>query len=397
VKKLVRSLLERGGLEVHRRNWNLHRDAFVRLRPEGTPRGRVLLGYIIDPFLQDDGRVPTSHTHYWESVQMARTFLDLGYAVDAISYRNDQFVPEDDYAVYFAARTNFQRIAELLNEECIKVAHLDMAHWLFNNSAVLNRALDLQRRRGITLGDHRRMQEENLAIEYADCATVLGNDFTLSTYEYAGKPLYRLPVPSCSEYESPRGKDFQLCRNRYLWFGSTGLLHKGLGLALEAFAGMPEYHLTVCGPVDREPQFKRAYRAELYEAPNIETVGWTDVEGSKFREIIRSCAGLVYPSSSEGMSGSVVTCMQAGLIPLVSYQSGVDVEPRFGRILDDCTVDGIRAAVRSLSARSPGDLEGMACAAWDEARQRYTRAEYARRFREVVAHVLERYAPGAIH
>ena len=38
------------------------------------------------------------------------------------------------------------------------------------------------------------------------------------------------------------------------------MVHKGLDLVLEAFAGMPEYHLTVCGPVAKEKDFEREKR-----------------------------------------------------------------------------------------------------------------------------------------
>jgi hypothetical protein len=47
------------------------------------------------------------------------------------------------------------------------------------------------------------------------------------------------------------------------------MVHKGLDLVLEAFADMPEYHLTVCGPIQKEQDFERAYYRELYQVPNI--------------------------------------------------------------------------------------------------------------------------------
>ena len=66
----------------------------IRLEAEGTRRGRALVSFWIDPFLLDKGQpIPISHTHYWESGQLARTWAELGYDVDVIHWTNDRFVP----------------------------------------------------------------------------------------------------------------------------------------------------------------------------------------------------------------------------------------------------------------------------------------------------------------
>src|SRR5258708_20648663 len=174
------------------------------------------------------------------------------------------------------------------------------------------------------------------AIEFAHCGTVLGNQFTLDTVRYAHKPLYPVPIIPCGCYGWPEGKDCDSCRNRFLWFGSGGVVRKGLDLVLEAFAEMPDYHLTVCGPVHADEDFEQAYHEELYDTPNIETIGWIDIDGPKFRDICMNSVAMIYPSSAEGQCGGVITCMHAGLIPVISYGSGVDGYD-FGSILPDCS------------------------------------------------------------
>ena len=69
-------------------------------------------------------------------------------------------------------------------------------------------------------------------------------------------------------------------------------MHKGLDLVLEAFAGMPDHHLYVCGPLQQEKDFVKAFYTELYETPNIHAVGWVDLEGPEFLEIVNKCVGL---------------------------------------------------------------------------------------------------------
>ena len=308
---------------------------FITLKPAKPSRGNVLLCYNNAAFFLKPGQpVPNDHTNKWESLQIAKTFLDLGYQVDVTGENNDRFVPAKHYSFFVGNRINFDRIADSLNKDCVKILHIDTAHWLFHNTSEHQRLLALQERRGFTLPTRRSMKP-NLAIEHADYATILGNEFTISTYRYANKPLYRLPISAAALYPWPEDKDFEQTRKHFLWFGSTGFVHKGLDLVLEAFADMADYDLTICGPIDNEKDFESAYYTELYKTPNIHTVGWIDISSSRFLEITRNCIGVVYPSCSEGQCGGVVTCMHAGLIPIISYESGVDVDRRIWRDLKE--------------------------------------------------------------
>lgn len=382
MKKIAKKILAKLDIEITRPD-----RRFVSLKRGNGCQGNALLSYIIDPFLLKNGEpVSSTHTHYWESLQIARTLLNLGYHVDVIHYSNKTFIPRKKYSVFIGARTNFQRITQLLNKDCVKIVHLDTAHWLFNGCAEYRRCLDLQQRRGITLKSFRGV-EPNWAIEYADYATILGNQFTISTYSYAQKPIYRIPISTCGVYPWSEDKDYEVCRKSFLWFGGPGLVHKGLDLVLDAFAEMPDHHLTVCGPLQKEKDFRGAFYEELYQTPNIHTIGWIDVNSSEFTEVINKCVGLIYPSCSEGGGGSVINCIHAGLIPIVSYESSVDVND-FGLVLKDCSVAEIKNSVRTLSSLSTEELKRMSRKAWEFARANHTRERFAEEYRKFVEKII---------
>jgi len=123
----------------------------VTLRPPEPPRGNVLLSYILDAFfLQPDDPTLLKHTHYWETRQIAQTWLDLGYEVDAIHWKNQHFVPRKRYDFFIDVRMNLERIGPLLNPDCVKIMHIETAHWLFHMTAQHQRLLDVQRRRQTT-------------------------------------------------------------------------------------------------------------------------------------------------------------------------------------------------------------------------------------------------------
>lgn len=380
LKAFVRVL----GLDI-RRDTPRFNPRCVTLSPVSVPKGRILLSYILDPFLVKPGQsISTSHTHHGESVLIAEAWRKHGYSVDVIDYRNHEFIPRKHYAFFVSARTNLELIAKRLNSDCIKIAHLDTSHFAFNNRATYGRLLATQERRGACLPESVRLVEPNRAIEHADYGVILGNAVTAATYQYANKPLFTLNVPSAVDRTPPGNKDFSICRNHFLWFGSGGMVHKGLDITLEAFSGMPDVRLTICGPVAAEKEFERAYRAELYETSNIRTVGWVDVAGAEFARIVNECVAIVYPSCAEGQAGSVVTCLHAGLLPIATRETGLDVHD-FGWLLPDISVEGIRRSVRAVAAMPSTELDARRRRAWDYAVAHHGHGAYVRRYAEIIA------------
>jgi hypothetical protein len=386
---LLRRAMRVVGLEISRYRPEFDPRCVSLAETPGTQfKGNVLLSYILAPFLLKPGQpVSTTHNHHLESVLIARTFQDLGYAVDIIDYRNHEFVPAKNYAFFVSARTHLETIARRLNEDCIKIAHLDTAHFLFNNAAAYARALALQQRRGVT-STSIRVVEHNLAIEYCDYASVLGGKFCMDTYRYAGKPMFRLPVPTIRTYPLNQDKNFEACRNHFIWLGSVGLVHKGLDLTLEAFAQTPNLELTVCGRLDWEKDFTRVYHSELYETSNIHPMGWVDVAGPQFLDLADRCIAVVFPSCSESESCSVLTCMQAGLIPIVTYEAGIDVQD-FGILLKDASVGEIQGAIERLAKLPASHLKEMSRKAWEYTRDNHDPDRYVETYRAMISQILK--------
>jgi glycosyltransferase involved in cell wall biosynthesis len=356
-------------------------------------KGNVLIAYVLDPFLRKEGEpLSCSHTHHYESLLIARALLDLGYNVDVIDYNNRHYLPVKRYAFLISARTYLEEISSRLNPDCTIIAHLDTSHYIVNNLAVYSRVLALRERRGIACPSI-RLIEHNRAIEFSDYGIVLGNEVTMNTYRYAGARLFPINVPSPLVFPFP-DKNYGECRNHYLWFGSSGFVHKGLDLVLEAFCKMPDLHLHICGPVQDDPEFCDAFRSELFHTPNIHTIGWIDVSTPEFQEIARKVVALVYPSCAEGQAGSVVLCLHAGIIPMVSRESGLDIED-FGVMLNDCAVDEITERVRKLSTLDDDVLEQMTKGAWNHARGMHVGDKYAAGYRSIITEIMDDIAKDA--
>jgi hypothetical protein len=389
IKDKVKKTLDDIGVEVQFPGFGIQSKTFINMKPEGEIYGNALLALIIEPFLlNEDQKVSSKHTNEQESLEIANVFLELGFEVDIISKLRQKFTPEKEYTFYVNHRTNFETHSELLNEDCIKIVHLDVSHWLFSNFSALTRAFELRERRKIALSSFRHITE-NKAIELCDYATMLGNDYTMGTYRYAGKKIYRTSLPTYTTYNWPESKDFDACKNRFLWFGSSGFVHKGLDLVLEIFSRSPHLQLTVCGPVDEDAEFRNAYNKELYETPNIATLGWVDVASPRFVEVANSHAAIVFPSCAEGSNGGVITCMQAGLIPIASVQSGVDVDPSYGFLLETSGMDEIKSSIDSVSNMDAVTLKEMAYKAWSYARENNTITAFHDDFKHAIVDIIE--------
>jgi len=143
---------------------------------------------------------------------------------------------------------------------------------------------------------------------------------------YDGR-VYSLPAPF---YKTQNGEDIIAHRDssskkHYLWFGSSGLIHKGLDLCLDYFSKNQNIYLHICGPIENEKDFVNVYRRELFESPNIKVHGFVDIASEKFKNILSMCSFVIFPSCSEGGSPSVLTAIgNGGLIPIITRETTIE-------------------------------------------------------------------------
>jgi hypothetical protein len=102
------------------------------------------------------------------------------------------------------------------------------------------------------------------------------------------------------------------------------------------------------------------------------------------RRILDRCFCLVVPSAAEGMSTSVLTCLQIGLYPIVSRENGVTLPPGHGIVLDDCEPESIRDAISRVYTMSSDTLRVQIETIQNEALLLYCRENYLRQMRSHV-------------
>ena len=79
----------------------------------------------------------------------------------------------------------------------------------------------------------------------------------------------------------------------------------------------------------------------------------------------------------------MVTSLHAGLVPLISYESGVDIGTS-GTLLKTCSISEIREAIMMQAEKPLSQQKDQAGEAWELA-QRHTCERYAEVYRALIA------------
>ncbi len=358
----------------------------VVLEPANASRGCVTISYLSWPFREGwDPLKARGHTNTFEVVAMAQAYQALGFRVEIIEWDNTTYIPPTDCRIAIDIHGNLERWS--LPDGCRKILHATGPHWLFWNHAELTRLLGVQARKGVALKPRRHVVPSR-GVEVADQVVVLGNEFTRGSFLFGGKPVTRVPISSAYEFPWPQNRDFDSAKKRFLWVGSYGMVHKGLDLALDAFAEMPDLELTVCGRPEKEDDFYRLYEKLLLKTPNIRLHGWLDMATPDFAEIARTHAAVIYPSSAEGGAGSVIHCMHAGMLPICTTEASIDLTD-FGVRVGSGTVEAVQEACRAVAGMPASEAESRARDAYEHVRTVHSREKFRENYRRFAISVAE--------
>jgi glycosyltransferase involved in cell wall biosynthesis len=342
-------------------------------------RGRALLSYITRPFGLD-ARAPDRlrFSNIGLAWSIANTIRALGFDVDVIDYDDRTYETDQRYDLAIVhGGINYDHLADRVLADAAIIYFSTGSYWRYHNAAEVRRFEALRQRRGIALPLDRFIgaSEERVNREAASIIC-LGNEAARDTYRDFPNVTAVNSAAVPDDFIRTHPRDYRRASRRFLFFGSAGSVHKGLDLALEAFADL-DADLFLCGSI--EPEFANAYARELAQ-PNVHNLGWVSQRSRQFYRVMRDCAYVLLPSASEGQPGGVIECMHRGLIPVVSSDAHIDTAG-FGLTLTDCSVDGIRAAAEELMLRPTTWHAEAARMTFDVARSEYVPERFEERFR----------------
>lgn len=307
-----------------------------------------LMVYITEPFRSG---ITSSHQNSWQVVEIARTISSFGYNVDVIDvdYAKDNFDKQYDLLIDLHPSDN-SIYQKSLKSDCIKIAYITGSNIQFAIEAEKHRFKQLEQRKGRSLKLRRTENIKLISknIEKYQSMFFIGNEYNLKTFdEFKLPPVYF--IKNNGSILNIEGSD-RSAKN-FCFIGSYGQVHKGLDLLLDVFAyKCTDCNLYICSSFEAEEDLCDLYHNELYKTKNIFPIGFVDINGSKFREVVEKCSYMIMPSCSEANAGSVLTAMSAGLIPIVSMECGFEDDEVVH--LQDCSLECLEKNIDEYAAKN---------------------------------------------
>jgi hypothetical protein len=344
-----------------------------------------LLLYVLEPF--SSKIISVCHQNQWQARELARIVGEFGFDVDVVRFDAKGIKLHKMYDLIIDVHPGFNDCyGRYMNSSCRKVAYITGSNPSFSNLAEAERLNLLYVRRGKKLKQRRYVPPFiKREMEEIDAMFFLGNRYNLQTYnEFHLKQVSFIRNTGVCRFETD---DYsQKSPKNFLFLASSGQVHKGLDLLLDVFSENRDLNLFVCSSFKSEWDFCKLYRKELFLSRNIHPVGFVNIEHDKFREICRKCSYVVLPSCSEANAGSVLTGMAAGLIPVVSRESGFSEDEV--HYFKDCSLRTIDEAVRDFAGKSLEWVEIESKRTLQMIRERYSLHNYSESVRAALNELL---------
>ena len=368
-------------------NRRLVKDVFGDKRDK-----RVLICYLPEAF---DGRVPKSHSNFTECLVAAKAFRSLGYSVDCASRDNDR-IDYTPYSVVYGITSTAYARSFASGTEPLRIFYSVGAHTFLNFKVTAERNLAYFAEHGSRALSSCHYVPGNGMNYYnaylSDAVICLGDASVAAQFEQEDKRPERyhsLPAFYFDVRTPSQEKDFDHCRKNLLWFGSSGLIHKGLDIAIDFALKHPDYTLHICGASRGEKEFWKHYAPLADNAPNIVQHGFVDIESQEFASILDECAILINPSLSESGAVAVLNVLAGGLLyPVYSRETGLAIA-EYGSEVPTVDYASFEEAILSAATLPADELLEKCRRLNSHVRKNYSLDLYEERLRTTIEKILK--------
>lgn len=356
---------------------------------------KVLLYYKSDPLFSKRLVSKSIHTNNIEILHMLDVFSELGISVDLVDrqaiWDDIEELSSENYDLFVSncAGNSCPFHAEIISRFKVKkvIAYAMGPDPVLSNRLVHERHKNFELRAGVKPIVRRAICIDEKVLDarfqQSDAIIVNGDTFSFDSYKRFAKPIYYVPSTISKKVFSFKVNLNKKEANSFLYFGGSGLICKGLDIVLEAFDGLSGVKLNICGPPD-EGDFWDYYGPLLKRNPHIHYHGFVEVGSETFFKIVEESTFNIFPSCSEGCATSVLTAMGVGVVPVVNYESGVNVK-EFGVRIPSNAVSprGLREIVESLRNTSKSEVGKLVLGAV-EAAQEYSETSFKDAFKDAM-------------
>ncbi len=350
----------------------------INLNLNNLKQKKILISYITTP-LEKDIRTWYIHTNLYECMQLIKIFINHDFAIDLIDCRNLSINLDKQYDIIFGFGEPYYKAA-IKNPQAKKIIYLTELHPDFSYKQEKQRIEYFYERHKRKVSITRSYNHyKKKYIDIADYGILMGNNYTEKVFpELAGRLFTIYPTGHINKDYIYTERNYNKTRKNFVWFGSLGAVHKGLDILIDVFNTTPECNLFICGLDAREE------RLFSINKKNIINLGYINVNSDQFINLMNTSGFVILPSCSEGMSTAVLTCMNHGLIPIITRETGIDIF-EFGYYLLDYKVEYIKEMVISYSKIDEDTLKTYHKKVFDYSRSNFN----LKRFSEKIEYIFK--------
>jgi len=308
---------------------------------------RALVSYITLPILKDLDK-DIAHTNYREFIQILHVLTKLNFNIDICHYQDPNVSSsfnDKKYDLIIGSGEPFYDACKLYPLSK-KILYCTVSYPKSQFDSTKERANYYFERHGLKphFYWHNYYPDEHFS-----CANYLffkGNDEIKKTFLHLKNIQSFYPIISCPfkhENSYTINRDIGTTKNNFLWFGSIGVIRKGLDILVDVFKKHQHLKLHIAGLTDEEKSTLPEFTS------NIVNLGFVRLQSENFIKIMNSCSFIIFPSCSEGMASGALTCMNHGLIPIITKECGIDIDNSIGYLLDDYKYETIEENILNVS------------------------------------------------
>lgn len=316
--------------------------------------------------------------------QLLLPFFRDGYVIDI--YPAEYLKPVDfleiKYDMIFGFGPSYLELIKR-NPQAKKIIFItENAPWVVRER--FNERLQLYKDRNGRYPEHalKRMNFYNDEMfELSDIGIAINGTSNIGFMKQRLKKVYQLDVNALYDECGPINKIHKNIKQKFLWFGSTGAIHKGLDILVDAFRYLPDFQLDVYGASLEEIKDIKLPR-------NVKIRSKVNVYSDRFiEEVVKQHTFVVSLSCSEGMQSSIATCMMYGLIPIVSKETGYDDNP-FVKTINTLDIPLIIDELKRCVSVDDDELSNYESQVMEYAKKHYTIDSFTNRYFSIIDKIL---------
>jgi glycosyltransferase involved in cell wall biosynthesis len=354
----------------------------------------VLISYLTTPFTKG---LSYAHSNLLECYTAAELFDELGYRVDVVDWTSCRNIDYSRYDIIYGMGPVLEKsFSSHEQSRQLRIFYATGCNPIYSNIVTTLKVREFYRKNKILLLKSSRLLKDtqDAQIFLSDFVIVLGNDFVLRTYTKfdpeCTNRYFKLNAFFFDCYDIDLNKkDFDNAKKNFLWFGSAGLLHKGLDVLLDIFAKHQGINLHICGASPTEEGFYRHYSSALAHSNNIFDHGFVRMQSEAFKMIMDKCGFVVFPSLSEGGAAALLNTMaNGGLVPIITKASGLDLE-EFGWVIEEQNPSLFDQAISEAAGMQNQIVAKKAKDIKSHVRETYTFENYKNNLRHMLQTIMD--------